>query len=211
MTLFDLLFPPRCPYCGELTGRICESCEKCSDILAVEPHFSELKNGVRCISALEYDGVCSKAVLNYKYHGCRQYGKCFALTMERVIKDRLSDTSIDVYTSVPTLFDFTGARFDHVKEFTKRTARLAGAEYRPLLKQTRKKKTQHELKAEERLKNVEGLYSVTDPALVKGKNILLFDDIVTSGATLCACADELLGSGAAAVACATLEWTPLYS
>ena len=55
-----------------------------------------------------------------------------------------------------------------------------------------------------RRKNVQGAYEVIDPALVRGKRILLVDDIMTTGATLSECAAALLGAGAAEVVCAVL-------
>ena len=40
--------------------------------------------------------------------------------------------------------------------------------------------------------NVEGIFAVTDPEKLKGKHILLVDDVITTGSTLEACAGELL-------------------
>ncbi|MGG9960158.1 ComF family protein [Ferruginibacter sp. SUN106] len=51
--------------------------------------------------------------------------------------------------------------------------------------QTRKHRT-------ERWENVEGSFVVKDPAIIKGKNILLVDDVVTTGATLEACGSVIL-------------------
>jgi predicted amidophosphoribosyltransferase len=57
---------------------------------------------------------------------------------------------------------------------------------------------------EARKANVSGVYEVTDPELIAGKNVLLIDDIITTGSTLSECARTLLMSGAEAVVCATL-------
>lgn len=206
MTFFDILFPPRCPYCGALTGRVYESCGECKELLDAEPHMKKLKTGTKCLSVFEYGGAYRTAVLNYKYHGCRQYCKPFAITMSRAISNNLSDMKFDVYTSVPARFDITGSRFDHVKPIARRAAQLCGSRYKSLLSQTHAKEFQHSLGAKERLENVRGLYKVTDTDFVKGKSILLFDDIVTTGATLNACSEVLLKSGAKSVFCITLEW-----
>jgi predicted amidophosphoribosyltransferase len=40
--------------------------------------------------------------------------------------------------------------------------------------------------------NVEGIFAVTDSEKLKGKHILLVDDVITTGSTLEACAGELL-------------------
>ncbi len=55
-----------------------------------------------------------------------------------------------------------------------------------------------------RVKNIKGAFKVTDFALVEGKKILLFDDVLTTGATLAECARVLLKAGAAKIEVATL-------
>ncbi len=44
----------------------------------------------------------------------------------------------------------------------------------------------------ERWTNVEGIFSVADPAVIRGKHILLVDDVITTGSTIESCANELL-------------------
>ena len=60
----------------------------------------------------------------------------------------------------------------------------------------RKTRPQSSLKREGRLHNIEGSFQVKDPALVSGKNILLVDDVVTTGTTLNTCAKILYENGA---------------
>ena len=55
---------------------------------------------------------------------------------------------------------------------------------------------QSTLSREERLHSVKGAFSVKDDGAIEGKSVLLVDDIVTTGATLCACADALYDAGA---------------
>lgn len=44
----------------------------------------------------------------------------------------------------------------------------------------------------ERWTNVEGIFSVTDPEIIRGRHILLVDDVITTGSTIESCANELL-------------------
>jgi predicted amidophosphoribosyltransferase len=44
----------------------------------------------------------------------------------------------------------------------------------------------------ERWENVEKTFSVSEPAMLKGKHILLVDDVITTGATIEACGTEIL-------------------
>ena len=56
----------------------------------------------------------------------------------------------------------------------------------------------------DRYLNMAGNFRVTDPSSVKDRNILLIDDVVTTGSTVEACAEELLKSGCASVSLLTL-------
>ena len=57
---------------------------------------------------------------------------------------------------------------------------------------------------EERKANISGCYEVTGPEAVKGKRILIIDDIITTGSTVSECARMLLLAGAEEVNAASL-------
>lgn len=65
------------------------------------------------------------------------------------------------------------------------------------------------LSLEERQRNVAGSFEA-NPADVAGRSVLIVDDVSTSGATLNACAESLLNSGAAAVYAITLARTAYH-
>jgi len=56
----------------------------------------------------------------------------------------------------------------------------------------------------ERVKNMEGAFVVKSPAALKNKHILLIDDVLTTGATLEACANALMAAGNVKVSIATI-------
>ncbi|MCK4245063.1 MAG: ComF family protein [Candidatus Omnitrophica bacterium] len=78
-----------------------------------------------------------------------------------------------------------------------------------LLVQTREKPTkQHCCKSDsERKRNVSRVYTLSQPNLVKGRNIILLDDVVTSGATLTECARVLYEAGAKNLVALTIART----
>ena len=57
---------------------------------------------------------------------------------------------------------------------------------------------------EERLENVQGAFAVSDTEQIKGKHILLVDDVVTTGATLEACTQALLAVEGVTISIATV-------
>jgi len=63
------------------------------------------------------------------------------------------------------------------------------------------------LRKEERRKNVKDAFSIIYPEIIKGKKILLVDDVFTTGYTLNECARTLKKSGAMVVICLTLART----
>jgi ComF family protein len=72
------------------------------------------------------------------------------------------------------------------------------------LMRLRATETQAGLTPTQRRKNVRGAFKVSDPAAVRGQNVLLVDDILTTGATARAAAQSLMRAGAASVYVATL-------
>jgi len=73
------------------------------------------------------------------------------------------------------------------------------------LKRIRFTSTQTRLGAEERARNLAGAFRGA-PELVKGKRVILVDDVCTTGSTLSHCREELLRAGAASVEAFTLAW-----
>ena len=95
--------------------------------------------------------------------------------------------------------------YDQARLIAEETAKLMGVECAQLLTKTRNIRAQSLTGgADERRKNVSGVYSPRDAELIKGRHVLIIDDIVTTGATLAECAGVLTKCGAASVTAATL-------
>lgn len=71
---------------------------------------------------------------------------------------------------------------------------------------TKANETQTHKNREERWKNVEGIFAVSNPDAVRGKHVLLIDDVLTTGATIADCARALV-----AVGCRVTIFTLAYS
>ena len=74
-----------------------------------------------------------------------------------------------------------------------------------LVRRTVDNPTQTSLTATQRLYNVKGIFLACNAERIRGKHILLVDDVVTTGATLTACADALVSAGARLISILTLS------
>lgn len=95
--------------------------------------------------------------------------------------------------------------FNQSGEIGKLLSKNLGLEYSEILKRTRYTWSQAKLKSKERQKNIRGAFAVSDSALLSSyTNILLIDDVWTTGATLKECCYVLKRSGAKKVWALTL-------
>ena len=98
--------------------------------------------------------------------------------------------------------------YDPVAHLAHEVARSLSRPYWPrALRRTRWTATQTRLQGRARQRNVQGAFAA-HPAMVRGRRILLVDDVLTSGATAEACIDALRQAGAARVCVVTAARTP---
>ena len=88
--------------------------------------------------------------------------------------------------------------------FARGLSKVLGVPYRELLVRRKFTTTQTNKSRLERLENVDDVFALNDGQVTLGLRILLVDDILTTGATLCACAQTLLQGGAKHVDLATI-------
>lgn len=107
---------------------------------------------------------------------------------------------IDLVTPVPQGLDRKAERgYNQAALLAWPVALAFGWQYRPrALKKIRATRTQVGLSREQRWENVSNAFWA-DPRMVQGKQILVIDDVTTSGATLDCCAASLIKAGAGAV------------
>lgn len=198
--LAELLFPPRCVFCGDLLERDETErgiCGKCASQIGLARRNSKAIQLVdRVIWALDYEGLVREALHDYKFNGHRDKAAPFANAMTGVVLN-WEDPVFDLVTYVPT--NRTNLRrrgFHH-------TALLAGEVGRRLelpvtetMVKIRETKAMFGLQPAERRANILGAIGlICDPALLRGKRVLLVEDIITTGATVSECARVLKEAG----------------
>jgi ComF family protein len=228
----DILYPPHCLLCGKFdTAPVCEACfagfipvgrpfcarcgkpevtNYCSTCVAAEQEAGwqwEI-----CRSAGEYDGTLSTAIQRFKYNGvdllAEPLGNFMVAQLNRV---ELFDTAIrdrvDLVVPVPLHISRLRQRGFNQAELLARS--VGRAWYRPVevrgLRRNRRTKQQANLSGAERRQNMAGsVFEVEDATVFAGKEVVLIDDVFTTGSTLNACAAALRAAGATRVNCVTL-------
>ncbi len=198
--LLDILFPPRlkCQSCNrEAAVNECGLCEKCARELVVLTETSTPGNIEfvdRAFSALLYNDVSRRAVIDLKFHNAA-YKKEFLAYYMRI------PSCIEVDCIVPVPLHPNRLRRRGYNQSTLLAGELAEKSGIPVREDLlwRVKDTPMQSKATKsmRMKNVINAFRASDDC--KGLSILLVDDVRTTGSTLRECAKQLKRKGAKAV------------
>lgn len=200
--LLNFLFPPRCPFCGQLETGICPSCS--AKIKFIENHSFYRTDYCDYYSApYYYCSIIREAILHFKY---QKYGIDQELFIEKM-KNQLSKLNIDGIISVPR---YRWQKYDQYDTSKILAVKISKAMALPYIKnaviKNRKTKIQHHLLHSERLINLENCFTASHRKLA-GKSILICDDVITTGATINEMAKACKSAGAKNVYASALAIT----
>lgn len=223
--LLDALLPPRCLACREdvaVQGTLCAACfgtltpigaPHCARCGVPFAHDGQAPQGLcpRCAerapafraarAALRYDAGAKRLILPFKHGDRTDLALPLARQMARAGAALLARA--DVIAPVPAHWRrLLGRRYDQAALLAGALGRLSGRDVVPdLLRRVRRTPPLGDKRALERAAAVEGAFALSrrGQARVAGRQVLLVDDVLTSGATAEACARVLLEAGAAAV------------
>lgn len=207
MKLLDLLFPLRCPFCRAFVERegLCPECQRSLPWLEGQRAQRKLDHLELCASALAYRGNVRACVLRYKFRRRNGYARVLGLLVAQCAQDHLPQ-SFDLISWPPLSAKRLRHRgFDQARLLARAVAQARGVQETALFKKRRDNRRQSSLQdPAARRANVLGVYELLFDKDVRGKTVLLVDDVVTTGSTLCECARVLLTAGAKGVWAVTL-------
>jgi len=205
--LLDFFFPAHCPLCHayvEEKGGWCSACLQ----QALKPHKLPLSVPVQADLAAAwalglYGSSLRDLIRHLKYQGRRSnlsYIERFlqAAGEEPQVQELLS--GIDMAVPVPLYAVKEKKRgFNQAELIFRRFLMEKNIPFGHLLERTRATPPMYELSERERRENLKNAFAVTEAKALKGKTILLVDDILTTGTTVATCASVLKAAGAKSV------------
>lgn len=210
--LLDLLFPPKCPFCGKVQDKpgVCPKCEAALPWTDGPEGLREGPGGLRCAAPLWYEDLARDGILRFKFQGAAGLAEPLGALIAQCAAERFSG-EFDTVTWVPVSRRRLRKRgYDQAELLARAACRLWDTEPVRLLEKTEDNPAQSGIHdASARRANVLGVYEPVRPDKIQGKRILLVDDICTTGATLTECVRVLKDAGAADVVCAAAALTRL--
>ncbi|MCB9996448.1 MAG: ComF family protein [Rhodospirillales bacterium] len=223
-TVVDAILPPRCLVTGDIVDRqgtvspaawrdlrfiaapLCACCgipfefevsgeSRCAKCLSDPPPYQSAR------AALVYDEASRGMILKFKHGDQTHAALAFVPWLQRAGADMLAQA--DVIVPVPLhRFRLIQRRYNQAALIGQALSRASGIPDLPLaLQRVKATRSQGHMGYKARKKNVKGAFRMAPRFAeeIKGKTVILIDDVYTTGATAGECAKALLAGGASAV------------
>lgn len=197
----DILFPPQCLNCGaKVEGKnfLCDSCASlikingapfcpvCRRRLASGSCRHKNQPSYMLAAAGNYDDEILKTLIHYfKYENFKNLAPILGEILIKHIED--SGLKIENFAIAPVPLYPRRQRvrgFNQAELLAKFVSQKLNVEFCDVLIRIKSTRPQAKLKNEKRKQNVQNCFSLKNPDAVKGRNIILVDDVFTSGATM---------------------------
>lgn len=206
----DLALPAQCAGCRREGAALCRECLPALDVrLGAEPGVpmglpADLPAPLLQLEwCAPFTGVTRRALHALKYDGERRLAKPLGAAVAR--RWRRAGAGGDVLVPVPASPDRVRERgYDQAALIATEAARGLSLPVLHALERTRATIAQFDLDRAGRAANLGGAFRAVHRAPIRGRWIVLVDDVATTGSTLAACATALLDGGAAAVSAITV-------
>ena len=205
--LLSWLFPRKCVLCSKILKEAeTDLCHRCR---IETPTYPQTKRKLQFLDSFTavwyYKGYVRRSLLAFKFRNARSYASTYGRFLAMKLLQEHPE-GFDVLTWVPISRWRRFCRgYDQVELLAMAVGQELGMIPLSTLKKVRNNKPQSRIVgAAKRRANVLGVYRAVCPEAIRGKRILLLDDILTTGATAGECARVLLTAGGAQVHCAAV-------
>ncbi len=203
MKLLDILFPPKCMLCHGLLREAEEICGQCRQKVLLNTSPPKMTRGAffdLAAAGLWYETDVRRAIHGMKYGEKQNYAVPLARVMVYAYQHKIGKEA-DLIAWVPTNRQTLRSRgYDQARLLAEALSPMVELPVVHALEKVRDTAPMHGLKADARRANVLGAYALCcEETLLRGKSVLLVDDILTTGSTLSECARMLKSGGAAHV------------
>jgi len=206
--LLDLIYPPVCGICDKINKKhLCKKCEIQINKYRIDViEKSRKKQYDYQVKILKYENIVRKKIIDYKFNEKSYLYKTFAKIILNNKKIYGFLKKYDIIICVPMYKTKKMQRgYNQSELIAKEIAKKLGIrlEYNNLIK-TKDTKKQSTLAKTERLENVKNAFDIKNIKSIENKNVILFDDIFTTGSTVEECSKILKKAGAKEVSVLTL-------
>ncbi len=208
----DLIFPRNCPQCGrvlfDFEQCLCTICQGSLPVanFHLRPYDNELTSKIRGLTKVNRvmaylrfskKGKSQKLLHQLKYKNKPEIGEEMGRLYGLLLSQNGYLKEWDVIVPVP-LHPMKQKRrgFNQSEKFALGLAKPLDLAVENLLERRKFTETQTKKSRLERLENVDEVFGLRQGENISGMRILLVDDVITTGATLCACSNVLLANGA---------------
>ncbi len=200
----DLLFPPRCIFCGKLLRdeeEVC--CEKCHKEL---PYYKVAERKLSFIedvaSVFYYRDNVRESIHRFKFGGRAFYAEHYSRWMAEAVREKIKEP-FEIISWVPcSPWRKWNRGYDQAQKLAEALSKELGVPCVKTLRKVRNNRRQSGLKGEAaRRANVMGAYRTVRKPEVGMERVLLVDDVLTTGATIEECAKTLLLGGFFGISC----------
>lgn len=198
----QFLAPAYCAYCKEFLSDQAIFCAQCSDrikpVVSTQVSVTKTKS-VRVFAVSAYQDPLKRLILAKGWSKPLASKQMADIIWHHTV---LSHVTTDLFIPIPlhwTRFAWRG--YNQAELMAERLAALSGKPTENILKRVRRTQSQFYLGSDDREKNLENVFSLTQSKkeLLKNKHIVLVDDLMTTGATLKSAAKVLFSGKPASI------------
>lgn len=211
--IIRFFLPRKCIFCNSVIteGAACKECREKTENYKIEQQARDIKHSCfkhldSCISFYYYRDIVRDGIIYAKFKNCGSFLDGFAEFLNFDFTQFCKENKTDIIISMPAhKSKFYTQEYDLPQLMAYRVAKLYNLRYnKALITKIKKTQNQHELNYTQRKSNLSGAFVLNED--VKGKNILIIDDIVSTGYSLEEVAKCLKKGGAATVIAVTFAY-----